>query len=214
MGKQKNCSSYFFASPYFLAAHLGPLVAFLLFAGFMAMGCSAAALLLKSAPTGKLTWRNRPAGYFLTFGFRLTNGKLLPITLVALALWLLAAAAAITALSLGPARLGLSIPLLAAWYLYAALIIRQLGLIFHEFRRSPRPRNTMVIFSLAMLALIAASAALWLTNQPRFALFAAAAPILIVGGGYGLFLAVFLVGGRKGAGGRCLVDRGGIRRGN
>ena len=78
------------------------------------------------------------------------------------------------------------------------MIVRQAGLFFVEFRLSPHGRRTMALLTLFMAGLVGASAALWFLQMGHWALTVAGVPLLLVGGGYGLFLGAMLAFGRKG----------------
>src|SRR4051812_39671916 len=70
-----------------LAGRLGITVGLSIWAAGTAVACAASAVLLRAAPLGQFTWRNRLAGILLTSGARLGRGKLWPMTAVAWIVW-------------------------------------------------------------------------------------------------------------------------------
>jgi hypothetical protein len=186
-----------------LATVAGPWVGFVIWAMAIGVGCAVGAFLLSRAPAEQITWRNRVAGFLLPWGYALGRGKLAPIGAAAWAIWVLiglgavlvfrsahpAGAVQAAAPSAAGAHWVIAGCLFACWALYGALILRLIG------HTSGRQRMLKPIG--VMLVLVGVSVALWLNGRPGTALVLAAAPIVAIGGGYGLLLCVMLASGRK-----------------
>jgi len=182
-----------------LAIHFIPWLAMIIWSILTAALCAIGAWLLHGAPLGLVNWRNRAAGYLLPWGFKLGRGKLLPSAIAAWLIWVAIGTATITLIS-WPASAATSHPVIAtllfiSWIILGALIVRQLGFI-HTFG-SAHGRRSLGQSALALAALIAAGLTLWLLRRPGWALVVSGGPIAMVGGGYGLFLAVMLTVGRN-----------------
>lgn len=182
-----------------LAMRVKAWLALLIWAGGMGLLCAAAAWCLKKAPMGRLTWRNKLAGYLLPWGYKIGRGKLLPMTLAAWAIWIMIGVGTIVlaAWPMGAASAHpyLAVMIFVSWVVLGGLAVRQLGLIPTFGSRSGR--MSLLQSAAVALGLMAASAVLWLTGRPGWALLTAGGPIAFVGGGYGLFLGVMLTVGRK-----------------
>jgi hypothetical protein len=182
-----------------LAARLNPWVVMAIWADAMAVLCSAAAWGLKNAPMGTITWRNKLAGYLLPWGYKLGRGKLVPMTLAAWVIWVLIGLGTVilTAWPAGAAREHpyTAVMTFLSWIVLGALAVRQIGLI--PTFGSHSGRMSLLQSVAVVVALLVASAVLWLTGRAGWALLVAGGPIAFVGGGYGLFLGVMLTVGRK-----------------
>lgn len=182
----------------------------------MAIGCIGSALLLRSAPMGQIAWRNRPAGYFLPWGYTLGRGQLPGIVATSWAVWTLVAiavcilwtspattASATTLPTTGPASPATVRPwivplLFAAWALNGAVILYLLNTLVKNFTPGSRGQQTLHKILAVVIGILVVSVALWLYGNPGMALSIAGGPYLLIGGTYGLFLAVVLFSGSKG----------------
>ncbi len=182
-----------------LAGHFGPAEGLGIWAGVMAIGCGIGALLLKTAPVGRVNWHNRVGSIFLPWGFQLSGGKLLPLTAIAWVVWVMVGVATVALQGSTTAENpGKAVLLFAIWMLYGGLCLRQLGLIFHHFRNSPRPRRSMIVLTAIMLGLVIISLVLWQRGWAWHALAVAGGPLVAIGGGYGLVLVSMLAFRGKG----------------
>ena len=179
-----------------LATHMKPWAALAVWAGGMALLCTLAAVALKGAPMGKLTWRNRLAGYLLPWGYKLGRGKLIPMTAAAWAIWVLLGAGTILLVSTSAAaHPWLATLIFITWVIEGGLLVRQLGLSLTFSTRSGR--IAVLQFALVLAGLIGAGMVLWVMGYPGWALVVSGGPVALVGGGYGLFLGVMLTVGRN-----------------
>ncbi len=179
-----------------LATHMKPWAALAVWASGMVLLCTLAAVALKGAPMGQITWRNRLAGYLLPWGYKLGGGKLAPMTAAAWAIWVLIGAG--TVLLVGnsaAAHPWLATLIFITWVIEGGLLVRQLGL-FSTF--SSRSGRISILQSALLLAgLIAGGMVLWVMGYPGWALVVSGGPVALVGGGYGLFLGVMMTFGRN-----------------
>jgi hypothetical protein len=198
-----------------LAARLGPWFGLAAWAIVMGVLCTTIAYILRHGPVGMITWRNRLAGYVIPWGYRLGRGKLAPITIIAWSIWVgigvatilvfrlnapganVAATGASAAASDSGRHPVLGAILLATWIFYGAMIVRQLGYIFYQFRTYSSGRRTMIQVTVIMVAIIATTGGLWLAGRHASAVWLAAAPLLIIGAGFGVVILAFLIFGRN-----------------
>jgi hypothetical protein len=75
------------AAAYALAVESGPWPAVLTCAAVAAVACTVGAILLRTSTIGRVTWRNRLAGYLIPWGWRLNRGKLWPLPVISWAVW-------------------------------------------------------------------------------------------------------------------------------
>lgn len=182
-----------------LAANFGPLMGLALWAGLMAIACVGSAWLLKTSPVGQVNWHNRVGEVVLPWGYPLSAGKLMPLATIAWLVWVaIGAAAVVLQCSATAKNPSLAVLLFVTWMLYGGCCLRQLGLIFHHFRNSPRPRRSMIVLTAVMIGIVVVSLVLWRMDRVRMALLVADGPLAVVGGGYGLFLASMLAFRGKG----------------
>ena len=186
------------ATCYWLAGQLGPQAGTFVWAVATAGGCALGAVLLRTSPLGRVTWRNRAAGYLIPWGWRLNRGRLWPITVVSWVVWL-AIGAAVVLLRPGPAEVmpgvAVRVGLFAAWAIDAAALVYLLGTIRQA---TPGGRvGTLWKLVVAITLLIGASVGLYLGGLATAALVVGGGPPAVVGGGFGLVLLVLLTVGRN-----------------
>lgn len=170
------------------------------------------ALVLRSAQVGQISWRNRVAGLLLPWGYVLGRGKLLGIVIACTAIWSALAAAVLLSLvapeampnagaapvPTGPAATGAPGPwLLLAWIVDGACLCYLLGTLTKYFAPHAQVTRTQLKLVLVLVVMIAGSVVLHLTGHGGLALLVAGGPVAVIGGGYGLFLAVILLFGRN-----------------
>ncbi|WP_439624998.1 hypothetical protein [Gemmata sp.] len=184
------------AASYELAAEFGPWPALLTCAAAAAAASAAGAFLLRTSGVGRVTWRNRLAGYLIPWGWRLNRGKLWPIPVVSWAVWTAVCGAAVL---LRPApdqpALGTRAALLAAWVIDAAALVYLLGTLA---RATPGGRVGPIWKLVAVIAgVISASVGLYVGGQTTAALVVGGGPPVVVGGGFGLLLLFVVTVGRN-----------------
>jgi hypothetical protein len=118
------------AAAYGLAVEFGPWPAVLTCAAAAAVACTAGAILLRTSTIGRVTWRNRLAGYLIPWGWRLNRGRLWPVAVISWVVWTAVCGAAVL-LRPEPDQPspGLRAALLAAWLVDAAALVYLLGTV-------------------------------------------------------------------------------------
>lgn len=182
----------------------------LLWALGWAVLCGVGTWLLLTSTTGQVTWKNRVAGYLIPWGARLNRGKLWPIPAVSWLAWMAIGTAAVWLMPHQPAaaddgqgeggdlsgRLARAL-LLVAWIVDGAALIYVLGTLSQAGSGSSSHRNTLLKTVAIILVIMGASVILHALGATRLALTVAGTPPLIVGGGFGMFLAAVLLFGRN-----------------
>jgi len=171
--------------------------------------CCLVALGMHRQPVGKVTVFNYLAGIVLPWGYKIGRGKLLPIVIESWIRWVLlgAAVVALTAHgfdSLAPSGYHrgpvVSTLLLLCWVIDAAVLFRIVTMLAIRANDNPLPPKTFPPI-LALFGMIVVSAGLVIFGHSaaadRIALLICGGPILLIGGGYGLFLLVMMTAGRK-----------------
>ncbi len=193
-----------------LGLFLGGGMALAVWAAVGAIACCAGTLLLWTSATDKVTWKNRLAGCLIPWGGRLNGGRLWPIPVISWLVWMAIAAATVWLMLASPAEPEVGqgdgvktadriahILLLVAWIVDGSTIVYVLGTLSQAGAGSSSHRNTLLKTVAIIFAIIVGSVILHGVGATRLALTVAGTPPLIVGGGFGLFLAAVLVFGRK-----------------
>ncbi|VTR92423.1 unnamed protein product [Gemmata massiliana] len=179
---------------YRLAEQYGTWTGLLIWASVMAVACGTGTILLRTSTIGRVTWRNRAAGYLIPWGWRFNRGLLWPVPVVSWVVWT-AVGATVVLLRQGEGASGLRVALFAAWVLDAGALIFILGAICQA-----TPGGRMVaLWKLVTLiaALIATSVGLYLYGLPTAALIVGSGPPLLVSGGVGGIVLIFATFGRN-----------------
>lgn len=179
-----------------LAAEFGPWPAFLACAVVSAVACDAGAILLRTSGVGRVTWKNRLAGFLIPWGWRLNRGKLWPVPLISWTVWTAVSGAAVLLLSASDQpSLGMRAALLAAWVIDAAALVYLLGTISQA---TPGSRAGSLWKLVAVTAgLLSASVGLYLGGRTATALVVGGGPPAAVVGGFGLVLLLIATVGRN-----------------
>ncbi|AWM40211.1 hypothetical protein GobsT_13420 [Gemmata obscuriglobus] len=186
------------AACYGLAEGLGAGPALLLWAAAAAGACVLGAVLLRVSAVGRITWRNRAAGYLIPWGWRLNRGRLWPVAVVSWVVWVAVGAAALLLRPSpgedGPA-VGVRIALFAAWAVDAAALVFILGSIRQA---TPGGRVGSLWKLVAVIAgLVGASVALHLGDLSRAALLLAGGPPAVLIVIAALFVGLMMTVGRN-----------------
>lgn len=185
----------------------GPLFAYAEWAGIAALLCVASALLIRSQPMGKATIAGR-IGYMVThYGFRAAQGRLFGAAVISWLVWSVVGIAAIWVVQ-GDRSL-IQVAMAVTWVANTYALMYMWGI---ALRNRPRvdpgerpslpslPRSLRQITA-GLLVLTAVSMAVWFavgTPGARLAaVVMAAAPLVVIGGGYGVMLLVFMTAGRN-----------------
>jgi hypothetical protein len=171
------------AACYALAERFGTLAAGLIWAAAAACACGAGTALLATSALGRVTWRNRVAGYLIPWGWRLNRGRLWPVPIISWAVWVAVGAAALV-LRPGPADdepgVGPRIALFAAWVADAAALLYVAGTI-RQATPGGRVRSLWELAAVIALV-IAGSVVLYLSGLPTAALLVGGGPPAVLGG--------------------------------
>jgi len=197
-----------------LARWLGPWLGFAVWTGAIGLACVGAAIAVKGARPGEITWRNRLAGYLITWAMGLTRGQLGRMVVVSWAAWVAIglavtmlvvrdapAASAPTSATVSAAPAGAStvalVLLFAAWVIDGMALIYIFGVLATNFRPGSSAGRSMLKLMATLLAMLGGSVALWLNGRPGWAAAVAGGPVLLLGLAYGLFIALMLTAGRN-----------------
>jgi hypothetical protein len=195
-----------------MRAALSPWLAWLATFGVGALLAALGALVLRTTKVGELTWKNRLAGHLLPWGYHIGGGSLLGIVLGCVVAWAALAGAVLvsSAPALAPdqataaaanqpaaASASTSPWLLLAWVLAGAFSLW----LFGQLRKFHQPGSSVTRSQgrllLVVAALLVGSVVLHRLGHSEIALLVVGGPMLVVGGGYGLFLGAILVFGRN-----------------
>jgi hypothetical protein len=197
-----------------LTSVAGPWLAVGIWVAGIGLLCGVVACLLRLQPPGRVGAINHISAFVLPWGFSIGRGKLLPIVLTSWFGWALLGAAVIVLNAHGYGLHGqgsidaaayhrsglMTILLLASWIIDGAVALRLITVVATRANDNPMPPG-MLRPILAILALLAASITLTVightAGQARLALLLTGGPIVVLGGGYGLWLLFMLTVGRK-----------------
>lgn len=187
----------------FLAARLGAWAAAAVWSLGMLIACCVTGLLLSRQPVGTHNAINALAGWLLMWGWRLTQGALARMVAVSWLVWVLLGVGAIALAVAGEpdglsnSSLGLRGLLYLIWLILGWGVLYLLGVMVSNRRVNP----PLVVPTLILVGLIAGSAAMYFRAPSRGTLISAVllagGPIVVIGVGYGLFMVVLLIAGRK-----------------
>lgn len=185
-----------------LVGRYGLLTAGVVWAAVSAIACVLGAVLLRTSPVGRVSWQNRTASYLVPWGVRIGGGRLWPILVVSWLVWLcvLGGAAVLTP---GPGadpltvwEIAMRVGLGAAWVIDGLALGHVLATLRQHYSAGSRSGRTLSTISAVIVGLMAGSLLLCLFGLTPLALLVAGGPPLLIGGGYGLFLAAVLLFGR------------------
>lgn len=179
---------------FMLTHRFGPVIGMAIAAGAAAAASLVAALLLRWSPVGRVTWLNHLAGFFMPWGARFGLGALWQFAVGSGVIWGLLALIG-TMLALAPA----GTPDVCVWLLGAAWLVDGIGMAFvagsivqtRESLASRANRSMLAIVAVLLGVFAISSAALYL-GTPVMAIVFAAAPIVLLGVPFGLFV-IFIV---------------------
>jgi hypothetical protein len=187
---------------WWLVTQFGPLLSGAMWAAFALLACGLGVLLLRTSEVGRVTWKNRLAAYLVPWGVRIGGGQLWPIPVVSWLTWM-AVWAAVAVLTPPPVdeqptgwEVATRVALGAAWAIEALALGYVVGTLRQNFPTGSGGRSLRVIAAI-IAGLIVASVALHLFGLTLAGLLVAGGPPALIGGGYGLFMAVLLVFGRN-----------------
>lgn len=151
-----------------------------------ALCCGLGTLLLKASTVGKVTWKNRVAGYLLPWGFTLGGGQLPGISLVVWLSWLLIAAFTLavaryspSTASVGWGRAGVIWLTWTSWLILGgtALLLLYRFVQFSRGGGSAHPGVTKALLLTGVLLLVSIGA--FAAGYPWLALLIAGVPIVL-----------------------------------
>ena len=190
-----------------MRAVMSPWLAWLATIGVGALLAVLGALVLRTTKVGELTWKNRLAGHLLPWGYHLGGGSLPGLVLGCVVVWAAVAAAVLLASAPGAAvaapnqpaaaTVGASPWLLLAWIVDGAFLLWMVGQLRKHYQPGTSVTRSQGKLVLTVAAMLVGSVVLHLLGRPGFALLVVGGPVLVVGGGYALFLGVILLFGRN-----------------
>jgi hypothetical protein len=159
------------------------------------VACTLGGLAIRSQPIGIVTWAGKLGSTVVQWGFRASNGRLIPAVLISWLVWVVLGAAVILMLKFRAERS--QALLVLAWAVDAAALLYVIGVMLAN--RGSRP-GALVVVAGILVAMIAVSALLFRAGGPaatRLALVIAGGPPLVIGVGYGLFVLLMVTVGRN-----------------
>lgn len=186
-----------------LVNQFGPITSGAVWAAVALVACGVGTILLRTSPVGRVSWQNRTAAYLVPWGGRVGGGRLWPIPVVSWVVWMTvwAGAAVLTPPETTPLtgwEIVMRIGLGAAWAIDGLALGHMLATLRQHFSVASRSGRSLLNISAVIVGLIAGSLLLHLLGLTLLALLVAGGPPLVIGGGYGFFLAVLLIFGRGG----------------
>jgi hypothetical protein len=157
-------------------------------------------VLLRASAVGRVTWKNYLAGYLAPWGVRVGGGKLWPIAVVSWVVWLAVGGGAF-ALTLEAGKptggdIAVRVLLGASWVVGGYALGYLLVTRVRNVSAGSSSGRRLHLLAGVVAALIAASVALHFFGFTQLALLVSGGPVLLIGGGYGLFVLVLVVFGR------------------
>jgi hypothetical protein len=185
-----------------LTSQFGSLLAGAVWSALALVGCVVGVVLLRTSELSRVTWKNRVAGWLIPWGWRINRGKLWPVAVVSWVVWMLvwAAVAVLTppaSESLTARDVAVRVLLGVAWAVDGLAIGYVIGTLRQNFTSGASGGHSLRVIAVVITGLLAVSVALHLFGLTTAGLLVAGGQPLLVGGGYGLFLAVLLVFGRN-----------------
>jgi hypothetical protein len=169
----------------------------------MALVCLCAAVLLRSAPVGAITWRNWLAGYILPWGYDIDGGRLSTIVVASWGLWSYFGASTILLTGLEwPTEPPRETPSASATTILAGAINANGLVAFLCLTRMRRPYSSAtyerMLWKIIVILVLVSGAGAWLHHQgqPWLGAGLAAAPLGLCLSIVGLYMATVLMVGR------------------
>lgn len=186
-----------------LTANFGVLVAVVVWAVVSFVACVVGAVLLRTSEVGRVTWKNHAASYLIPWGVRVSRGKLWPIPVVSWAVWM-TIGGGVFALTPGLGSDGLTsgevvlrVLLGLSWAVAGYAFGYVLVVLSRGVSSGSSGSRMLTPFCVIIAGLLVLSVVLHLCGFTLLALMATGGPVLLVGGGYGLFVLVLLIFGRN-----------------
>lgn len=162
--------------------------------------CVVGVVLLRTSAVGRVTWKNYVAGYLAPWGVRIGGGKLWPIAVVSWVVWLAIGGGVFTLTpetgELTGGDITLRVLLGVSWAVCGYAIGYLIATRVRSFPAGSSSGRRLLLLSAVVAGLLAASVALHLFGFTLLALIGCGGPVLLIGGGYGLFVLVLVVFGR------------------
>lgn len=168
--------------------------AFAVWALAITAACALGAGLLRAITVGRVTWKNRLAGYLIPWGWRVNAGRLWAAAAVSWLVWV-SLGGAVTVLREGEGHAGVRLGLLAAWAIDAGALLFALGSV-RQATPGGRVGALWVLVGVTA-ALLGVSVGLSVAGLPLAALVVGGGPPLAVGVCFGLVMLFFVTVGRN-----------------
>jgi hypothetical protein len=161
--------------------------------------CALGGFAIASQPIGTPTSFGRLGASFVQWGFRASQGKLVPAVLISWLFWIVAGAAVILMTTWRGDRRQLLLAL--SWGVDALALLYVVGVILANRSPTGSTASSLVVLVAVLAGMIVSSLARWgMSSSPtamRTALFIAGGPPLLIGGGYALFVLLMMTVGRN-----------------
>jgi hypothetical protein len=184
-----------------LAKALGPWAALAIWSSAAALGCGVGTVLLRTSAVGRVTWKNRVAGYLIPWCGRINRGRLWPIPVVSGAVWVFLGGATILVTSLPhedpPVGDIWRVRLLAAWVVDGGAFLFLLGGLVQSFPWDSRGARFLLKAAAVVLAIIVGGLLLFVSGHTRTAVLVAGGPPLVLGSIFLSFFGLLLLFGRN-----------------
>lgn len=191
------------AAALWLTARLGRRPAVGAWAVAAAVACGAGAWLLGTSAVGRVTWRNRAAGWLLPWAGLFAGRRLWPMAVGSWVGWALVGGAAVAlagpaaAVDDGLGGAGWAGVLVAGWLVNLEAAARLLRRQWEGRGPGASGGLAVVVVAAGAGAVVAASVGLVAAGRPWAAVLAAWGPAILLAAGFGLFAAVVLTAGRN-----------------
>ncbi len=187
----------------YLLKHLNTWPAIGLWALIACLVCLLGTVLLRTSAIGRITWKNRIAGYLIPWGGTVNQGRLWPIPVVSWLVWMLIAIA-VAILSLrwpetvehSADRIWL-IFLFTSWLVDGGAILYLLGVLVKNAPNGSKAKQSLTRILIALVLLIGASLFAFSFGQLTIAVLIAGGPPGMAGIAFGLFFGMLLTLGRN-----------------
>ena len=160
--------------------------------------------ILSTLAVGRISWKNHLVIRLLPWGYGIASHSALAITAISTVVWLCLVAAGAMACPNSNHESGNStspstwqgLVLLASWLLYGVAIYYLIGQLV-RLGKVNSSFSSLGLVTLLLIAIVVASVIGWNWQATSFAISVAVIPLLLAGLGFGMLLAITLVGSRS-----------------
>jgi len=181
------------------ALNLDLATALLAWTTLVAVLCVGGAVFLARQPIGIATMMGRVGGSFVRWGFRAGRGQLVPAVAISWLIWTVLGFATVggTLVRAEPK----SLLMLLTWTIDAMAFLYVLGVVLTNLVSGGRSPGSLLVIAAVLVAIITVSMVFWRSAEndaaETVALALAGGPMLLLGVGYGIVLAMSVASGRR-----------------